>query len=146
MKTKLRSHHHCVYKLKYHLVLVSKYRKKCFSKEILSRLEEILNNLAEKWDIELLEFGGEEDHIHLLLSMHPNVTPSKFINNIKTVTSRLIRKEFSEHLARFYWKPVMWTRAYCLITAGGAPLDVLKQYIESQGDKDKNSSPPKLTL
>ena len=85
-----------------------------------------------KWGIELTEFGGEADHIHLLLDMHPNIMPSRFINSLKTVTSRLLRKEFSEHLSKFYWKPVLWTRAYCLVTAGGAPIDILKQYIQNQ--------------
>ncbi|MCV2502755.1 MAG: IS200/IS605 family transposase [Neisseriaceae bacterium] len=128
----MKSHYHCVYKLKYHLVLVTKYRKKCFTNEILIRLEEICKDLSDKWDITIDEFNGEEDHIHLLIDMHPNVMPSRYINNLKTVSSRLIRKEFSHHLKQYYWKPVLWTRAYCLITAGGAPLDVLKQYIEKQ--------------
>lgn len=127
-----RSHWHCVYQLKYHLVFVTKYRRKCFTKPMLSRLEAICKEQCLGWDIELIEFGGEADHIHLLLDMHPNIMPSKFINSLKTVTSRLIRKEFSEHLAKFYWKPVLWSRAYCLITAGGAPISILRQYIQKQ--------------
>lgn len=127
-----RSHWHCVYNLKYHLVLVTKYRRKCFTKDILNRLEVISKEQCEKWGIECLEFGGEADHIHLMLEMHPNIMPSKFINSLKTVTSRLIRKEFSEHLSTYYWKPVLWTRAYCLISAGGAPLSILKEYIQKQ--------------
>ena len=127
-----KSHYHCVYNLKYHLVLVTKYRKKCFTKAMLVRLEEILRTLCDKWEVELVEFGGESDHIHIMLDMHPNIMPSKLVNNLKTVSSRLMRKEFSEHLAKFYWKPVMWSRAYCLISAGGAPIEVLKQYIQNQ--------------
>jgi putative transposase len=67
-----------------------------------------------------------------MLEMHPNIEIAKFVNNIKTVSSRLIRKEFSEHLKKYYWKPVLWTRAYCIITAGGAPLSILKEYIQKQ--------------
>lgn len=132
MKQQYKSHYHCVYKLKYHLVLVTKYRHQCFTNEILVRLEEICRELSKKWDITIDEFNGESDHIHLLIDMHPNVMPSKYINNLKTITSRLIRKEFAEHLKPYYWKPVLWTRAYCLITAGGAPLETLKQYIQKQ--------------
>lgn len=128
----LRSHSHCVYKITYHLVLVTKYRRKCFTKAILERLEHVCKDICEKWDIGLIEFGGEEDHIHLLLDFHPSAQPSKFVNNLKTVSSRLIRKEFSKHLAKFYWKPVMWTRAYCLLSVGGAPIGVIKKYIENQ--------------
>lgn len=99
---------------------------------MLSRLEEICRELCNKWDIDLIEFGGENDHIHLLLDFHPSAQPSKFVNNLKTVSSRMIRKEFSDHLAKYYWKPVLWTRAYCLVSAGGAPLEVIKNYIENQ--------------
>ena len=104
---------------------------------MLDRLEEICRNLCHKWEIELEEFGGEADHIHLVLDMHPNIMPSKFVNNLKTVTSRLVRKEFAEHLKNYYWKPVLWTRAYCLISAGGAPLEVLKEYIQNQERPEK---------
>lgn len=70
------------------------------------------------------------------LDMHPNIMPSRFINSLKTVSSRLIRKEFSSHLEKYDWKPVLWTRAYCLITAGGAPIDIIKQYIQKQSTPD----------
>ncbi len=83
--------------------------------------------------VSLEEFGGEADHVHLLLDMHPNFVLYRFVNNIKTVSSRLLRKEFASHLARFYYKPVLWTRAYCIISAGGAPLAVLTEYIKKQG-------------
>lgn len=127
-----RSHWHCLYQLKYHLVLVTKYRRKCFTKSILERLHAICKEQSQKWDIELVEFGGESDHVHLLLDMHPNIMPSKFINSLKTVTSRLLRKEYPAHFQKFYWKPVLWTRAYCLMTAGGAPISIIKQYIQDQ--------------
>lgn len=113
-------------------MLVTKYRRKCFNKVILKRLEQICKEQCKNWDIELDEFGGEEDHIHLLLDMHPNIALSRFVNSLKTVTSRLLRKEFAAHLRDYYWKPVLWTRAYCIITAGGAPINVLRKYIEKQ--------------
>ncbi|MFW9625139.1 MAG: IS200/IS605 family transposase [Sulfurospirillum sp.] len=128
-----RAHHHAQYELKYHLVLVTKYRHKVFTKEILERLRDISTELLEKWDCELLEFGGEADHIHLLINAHPSLELSRLINNLKTVTSRAIRKEFEAHLKPFYWKPVLWTRAYYIASSGGAPLEIIKQYIENQG-------------
>lgn len=127
MNNQLKSHYHCVYKLTFHLVLVTKYRRKCFTSIILDRLKEIVTDLCQKW---------EADHVHLLLDMYPNIMPSKFINNLKTVTSRLMRKEFAEHLAEFYWKLVLWTRAYCLLTTGGATIDTIRQYIEKQERPD----------
>ena len=103
---------------------------------MLDRLEEIATDLCQKWDVELIEFNGEADHVHLLLEMHPNIMPSKLINSLKTVTSRLIRKEFAEHLNQFYSKPVLWTRAYCLLTTGGATVDAIRKYIEKQERPD----------
>lgn len=131
-KVKFRSHLHCVYNLSIHLVLVTKYRRKCFTAPMLDRLKELCEHVCGMWDIELKEFGGEADHVHLLLDIHPNMNPSRFVNNLKTVTSRLMRKEFSQHLGKYYWKPVLWTRAYCLISAEGAPLEVIKKYIQNQ--------------
>ena len=131
-----KSHFHAVYKLNYHLVLVTKYRHQCINQDMLARLREIFDEQCKNWSIELLEFNGESDHVHLLLNAHPALDLSKLINSIKTVSSRLIRKEFATHLKKSYWKPVFWTRAYCLLTCGGAPLEIIKQYIEKQ-DKPK---------
>ena len=105
-----------------------------FDPKNIKKIEFHCRRICKKWDVELEEFGGEKDHVHLLLDMHPNLTLSRFINNLKTVTSRLIRKEFEEHLSKFYYKPVLWTRAYCIISAGGAPLSVLSEYIQKQGN------------
>jgi len=100
---------------------------------MLERLKIICTELTEKWECELLEFNGESDHVHLLLSLNPKVAPSVFANNLKTVSSRLIRRDFGEVLSKVYWgKPVFWSRSYCIITCGGAPLSVIKQYIEQQ--------------
>lgn len=136
--TKLKSHFHCVYSLKYHLVLVTKYRRKCFTSDILEFLKETAEELCHKWDCNLIEFGGEEDHIHLLISCHPSMQLSIFVNNLKTVTSRLTRKKFAKPLKQYFGKPVLWTRAYCILTTGGATIEVIKRYIENQG---RHSSP-----
>ena len=138
MSNKPKSYYHCVYNLTYHfVVLVTKNGRKCFTGAMLDRLKEIITNLCQKWEVELLEFQGASDHVHLLIELHPNIMPSKFINNLKTVTSRLMRKEFAKHLATFYWKPVLWTRAYCLLSTGGATIDTIRQYIEKQERPDQ---------
>ena len=87
---------------------------------MLERLRTHCQALVEKWECELLEFNGEADHVHLLLSLNPKVAPSVFVNNLK-------------ELKRYYWnKPVFWSRSYCIISCGGAPLSVIQQYIEQQ--------------
>ena len=99
---------------------------------MLVRLEEIFQQLCWKARSELLEFGGESDHVHLLIAVHPDNNISRFVGAIKAASSRLIRKEFSEIVNQFYRKPVFWSGSYSVISAGGAPLDVLKKYIRSQ--------------
>ena len=128
----MKSHYNCVYDMKFHLVLVTKDRHKCFTSEILGSLEEICRAQCEKWEADLLEFTGEADHVHLLLGLNPTIAPAKFINSLKTVSSRLVRKQHSEHLKQYYLKPVMWSRAYCLLTTGAAPIEVLKEYFLNQ--------------
>ncbi|BBH52643.1 IS200/IS605 family transposase [Fluviispira sanaruensis] len=129
--------HHCVYNLKYHLVLVTKYRRKCITDPIIIRLKEIFVELCLKWECNLIEFNGEPDHIHMLLELNPKIALSTFINNLKTVSSRYIRKDFSNHLSKFYYNnPIFWSRSYCILTYGGAPLSVIKQYIEQQARVD----------
>src|SRR5579864_4121405 len=111
---------HFAFNLHYHLVIVTKYRRKCITASMLARLKIICTELTKKWECELLEFNGEADHLHLLFSLNPKVAPSVFVNNLKTVTSRLIRKEFSMQLAKIYKKkPVFWSRSYCILTCGG---------------------------
>lgn len=134
-KTKLRGHFHAAYSLNYHLVLVTKYRKRCLRPEQLDFLKQEFGRLFCEWDCRLLEFSGKEDHVHLLFEAHPAMNLSKLINNLKTVTSRLIRKKFPAHLKKYYWKPVFWTRAYCLLSTGGATLEVIKKYVENQGNE-----------
>lgn len=92
----------------------------------------------------MLEFNGEADHVHMLLALNPKIQISVFVNNMKTVSSRLLRRDFPQELARFYWgKPALWSRSYCILTCGGAPLAVIKQYIEQQGEEEKSrASPP----
>ncbi len=97
-----------VYELSIHLVLVTKYRRKVINANILKRLEEIFTDTCAKWECNLLEFNGEADHVHLLIEINPKVQISAFANNLKTVSSRYIRKEFPAHCSRFYHKAVFW--------------------------------------
>lgn len=120
------------YRLQVHLVLGAKYRKKVINKEMLSRLEQIFRDTCFKWESSVVEFNGEADHVHLLIDYNPKVQISKFVNNLKTVSSRLIRKEFASHVEQFYYKPVFWTGAYFAASCGGVTLEQLKAYVQNQ--------------
>lgn len=120
------------FSLQMHLVLVTKYRRKVINAEILKRLEQIFHATAMKWECRIVEFNGEADHIHLIIDYNPKVQISKLVNNLKTVSSRLIRKEFATILESIYSKPVFWTGAYFVASCGGVTVEQLKQYVQSQ--------------
>lgn len=124
---------HSVFSIHYHLVLVTKYRHRCLTPAIASRIDELTATVCDTSACQLLESNGEPDHRHFLISATPAIAPAKLVNTIKTNTSRIVRKEFASHLRPFYWKPVFWSRSYCLVSAGGAPLSVIQHYIKKQG-------------
>ncbi|MFQ4143285.1 IS200/IS605 family transposase [Chlorogloeopsis sp. ULAP02] len=125
-----------VYSLNIHLVLVTKYRRKVIDQVMLKRLQEIFETTCQKWKSKVTEFNGEPDHVHLVISYPPDVEISKLVNNLKTVSSRLIRKEFYEQVNRFYSKPAFWTGAYFVASCGGVTLEQLKSYVENQSNPD----------
>ena len=127
---------HSVFLLHYHLILVVKYRRRVFDNLISSRAKEIFECIAPNYHITLMEWNHDADHIHILFRAHPKTEISKFINAYKSASSRLIKKEFPE-IRQKLWNEYFWSQSFCLITAGGAPLTVLKQYIESQGEKSE---------
>jgi putative transposase len=131
-QSNLKQRSHCVYALNYHLVIVTKYRKRCLSGAMLKVVELSARERCEARDGELVEMNGESDHAQLLVSLPPHVALSEFVNALKTNTARVLRRDFKSTLDRFYTEPVLWSRSYCAISVGGAPLDVLKRYIEQQ--------------
>jgi putative transposase len=140
--SKLRTKNHSAYRLYYHLVLSTKYRHKCITGEILERLEEIFKDLLIKWNCSLVEFGGESDHIHCLFEAEPTIELASLIKNLKSVSSRRIRQEYSQQLKPYYWKNYFWNRAYCIISVGGrASIETLLTYIENQ-DSPARLKPP----
>jgi putative transposase len=137
---KFRAHNSCVYHLQYHLILTTKYRKKVLNEELRESLFRKVRELLGKWDCIVIEINGEEDHIHILFEAHPVLQLSTLVNNIKTVTSRFLRKEYSDYLKKTYWGiDSLWNRSYCILSTGGATIDIIKKYIENQG-KERNSS------
>lgn len=134
-----RSFAHCVCRIHLHIVFVTKYRHPCITEEMETRMLQLFKRICEAQKCLLLECKadlGKKDHIHLLVDMAPDVPISRLVNTLKTISSREIRKEFAEHLRPYYWKPVFWKRGYGVVSAGGASLEVLKQYIEEQGYED----------
>lgn len=128
-----KSGSHAVYSLRLHVVFVTKYRRPTLTPELLAYLREAFGDILAAWRCDLLEFGGEADHVHLLIDIHPALDLSVLINNLKTASARRARGRYAEHLARFYRKPVFWHRAYFVGSVGGASLDTVRAYVEAQG-------------
>ena len=130
----LDNNNHSVFLMYYHLVLVIKYRRKVVNEVISNRLKEIFEYVSPSYNITLQEWNHDEDHIHILFKAHPNSELSEFINAYKSASSRLIKKEYP-YIRESLWKEFFWSRSFCLLTTGGAPIEVIKRYIEAQGEK-----------
>ena len=128
----LDTNSHSVFLLHYHLILVTKYRRQVFDNEISDRAKAIFERIAPDYKIEIIEWNHDKDHVHVLFKAHPKTEMSKFINTYKSASSRLLKKEFPRMKAKL-WEDKFWSQSFCLITTGGAPLEVIKQYIIDQG-------------
>ncbi|EOW9528597.1 IS200/IS605 family transposase [Bacillus cytotoxicus] len=125
---------HSVFLLYDHLVLVIKYRRKVIDDTISDYAKDMFVRLGESYNISLVEWNHDIDHVHILFKAHPNTEMSKFINAYKSASSRLIKKHFPQ-VKKELWKEYFWSRSFYLLTTGGAPIEVIKIYIENQGIK-----------
>ena len=115
-----------------HLASVTKYRHKVFVDRHLVRLEEIMRAVCADFECELVEFNGEGEHVHLLVNFPPKVALSKLVNSLKGVSSRRMRQEFPDLVRHYYRANRLWSASYFAGSVGGAPLTVLRQYIDQQ--------------
>ena len=129
---KLDSNNQSVFLLYYHLVLVVKYRHKVFSDQMSQYAKDIFVRIGSSYNITLEEWTHDQDHVHIGFRAHPNTELSKFINAYKSASSRQIKKDFRE-VRRKLWKEMFWSRSYCLLTTGGAPIETIRKCIEHQG-------------
>ncbi|UTT43544.1 IS200/IS605 family transposase [Exiguobacterium aurantiacum] len=129
---KMDTNKHSVFLLNYHLVLVVKYRRKVIDDDVSEFARQTFERIGASYHITLTEWNHDGDHIHVLFKAHPNTEMSKFLNAYKSASSRLIKRDFP-HVKIRLWKEMFWSRSYCLVTTGGATVDVIRQYIEKQG-------------
>lgn len=129
----LKSNNHSVFAIHFHLILVVKYRRKVINDNISQKMRILFEKIAYNYHIGLEDWNHDIDHVHILFSSHPNTNISKFINAYKSASSRIIKNEFPE-IKKFLWKSQFWSRSFCLISTGGATIEVIKKYIETQGE------------
>ena len=130
----LDSNNHSVFKLYYRLIIVVKYRRNVIDDEICSYARKRFEMIGKNYNITLEKYNHDKDHVHILFRAHPNTELSKFINAYKSSTSRMIKKEYPRVKEKL-WKSMFWTKSYCLLTSGGATIEIIRKYIETQGNK-----------
>jgi len=128
----LRTGRHCVFVMHAHLVFVTKYRGRVFTREILSEMQRIFAEVCQDFDAEMIEFEGEHDHVHLLVNYPPKVASARLVNSLKGVSSRLLRQKDYPSIQKALWGGSLWSPSYFAGSCGGAPIEIVKKYIQAQ--------------
>lgn len=129
MTTQFRRERHSVTDLKVHLVCVTKYRHEVFSSEEINLIEGVFRHVAQQMNFQILEMNGEDEHVHALVEYPPKLSVSKIVNALKGVSSR---RYGQAGFKKPYGKSALWSPSYCAVSVGGAPIEVLIQYIKNQ--------------
>ena len=132
INSEFRTGRHCVFNLHAHLVFVTKYRQHVFNAQHLAFMQQIFCGICIDFKSELIEFDGEIDHVHLLINYPPQIQLSKLINSLKGVSSRMLRKQFPSITKWYYKNQALWSPSYFVASCGGAPINIVKQYIQQQ--------------
>ncbi|MEL4331031.1 IS200/IS605 family transposase [Shewanella xiamenensis] len=128
----LRRGRHCVFMMHVHLIFIAKYRGKLFTDAHLKTMRDIMEKVCADFEAEIVEFNGEQDHVHLLVNYPPKVAISKLVNSLKGGSSRKLKQYYPNLHKPAYMKNALWSPSYFAGSVGGAPIDVLRQYIEQQ--------------
>ena len=131
-ETNIRRGRHCVFLMHVNLVFVTKYRRKIFDQDAIEKLRSYFASVCADFDVELVEMDGERDHVHLLINYPPKLAISNLVNSLKGVSSRLLRRDRPDISQRDYYKGVLWSPSYFAGSCGGAPISIIRQYIEQQ--------------
>ena len=131
LSREIRHGRHCVFQMHVHLVFVTKYRHRIFDEDAIRRLRVMFEKVCVDFESQLVEINGETDHVHLLIHYPPKHCVSALVNSLKGVSSRMLRLERPD-IQRRYWKGVLWSPSYFAASCGGAPISILREYIENQ--------------
>ena len=129
---KLDSNNHSVFSLNYHLLMVTKYRRPVFDDALSAYAKSVFERMCPAYGITLEEWNHDSDHVHCLFRAKTNTPLAKFVNAYKSASSRDLKRDFPEVNERI-WNGRVWSRSYCLLSCGGAPIETIRAYIESQG-------------
>jgi putative transposase len=127
-----------------HLVFVTKYRRGVLNDDMLTLCESTMRSVCDDFEAQLVEFNGEEDHVHLLVEYPPKIAISKLVNSLKGVSARRLRFEFTGQVNRHSMNGHLWSPSYFAASCGGAPISIIRQYIEQQQRPPRSPGRPKL--
>lgn len=130
----------CVFRNFIHLVFVTKYRRNALNAAMLNRLKEIFSETCTQMEAELLEFNGEDDHVHLMIVCPPKLAVASLVGKLKGKSSYVLRREFWENIKNKLWGEHFWSPSYCLVSCGGAPIEIVKEYIKNQREPSEEKS------
>jgi putative transposase len=135
-----RAGRHVVYKLNAHLVFVPKYRRGVITERVFDILKAAWSKVCMDFEGELLESNFEADHVHLMVSYPPKVSLATLVNSLKGVSARLVRSANLPEIRNKLWGVHFWSPSYCAVSCGGAPLEIVAKYIQSQNRTGSSSS------
>lgn len=131
--TQFRSGSHVVFSIHLHITFVTKYRRKVLTQPMIEAMKPVLERVLSANQSILTEFNGEPDHVHLLVDLHPDNNISDLVASLKSASSRVLRQEFKAEIDKVYWgKAKLWHDSKCIVSCGGAPLEIVKDYIQNQ--------------
>lgn len=130
---KLRSGAHVVFSIHLHIVFVTKYRRKVFTQPMIEDMKEVFVRVLAANNSILEDCNGESDHVQMLVDLHPDNNISDLVASLKSASSRILREKYKPEIDKYYWgKAKLWHDSKCIVSCGGAPLQVVKQYIQDQ--------------
>jgi len=140
-----RTGSHSRFDIKYHFVWVTKYRKAILTGEVGTRVRDLVREVCRTNEIEILQGAVSKDHVHVLLSCPPNLSPSKIVQYIKGKTSRKLMMEF-KHIQKQYWGRHLWARGYFVATSGNVTDEVIAEYIRGQEGTEPSGGDDNFTV
>lgn len=131
--SQLRSGSHVVFSIHLHIVFVTKYRRKVLTPSMIEDMKSVFDRVLSANKSILSEYNGESDHVHLLISLHPDNNISDLVASLKSASSRILREKYKSEIDKYYWgKAKLWHDSKCIVSCGSAPLQIVKEYIQGQ--------------
>jgi putative transposase len=140
-----RNGRHVVYRLHAHIILVAKYRKKVMTKRVTADLRDSFEEVCSRFDVTLDAFETDTDHAHLIITYPPKVALSRLVMSLKTISSMRVRSHGWPEITKALWGDHFWSPSYAVVSCGGAPLDIIKKYVENQQAPNRIAGRPPLS-